>query len=179
MLGAAVGVGGVGGVVTPLLVDSRRHSPRHHDGILGVAVVAVCVLVAMLAALLVLRRKLSRNQGMFAAPLIVGLRWKDRRAVTRAVRRGRPSSDPTLAAVEMALAQRTVSQARRTMVVFVVAMAGEGILAVLNEHAAARIFYGSGVLLFAGLLVTHQGVLRGARRYLAHAPVTARGNIPP
>jgi hypothetical protein len=176
-IAVAAGVGSAL-VVAPLLAGGRHRSARHHDGSRIGLVIAVCVLIAMLAGLAVMARKLWRNQGMFAAPLIAGLKRKDRRTVSRAVRRGQPSTDPTLAAVERALAQRTVRQARWATVVFVVAIGGEGIQAVVREHAAARIFFGSAAVLFAAILVLHLRTLRGARRYLAQAPVTASGNTP-
>ncbi|HEV2887360.1 MAG TPA: hypothetical protein VGX49_10645 [Jatrophihabitans sp.] len=176
-IAVATGIGSA--LVASLLIGGPHHSARHHDGSRTGLVVAVCVLVAMLAGLAVMARKLWRSQGMFAAPLIAGLEGKDRRAVSRAVRRGQPSSDPTLAAVERALAQRTVSQARRTTLVLGAGMAGEGILAVVREQADARIFFGASAVLFAALLALHLRTLHGARRYLAQAPATVGGNLPP
>ena len=66
---------------------------------------------------------------LFAAPLIGGLNFKQRRTVIE-VRHGTPSSDPTLAAVERLTAERIVKYYRRLLAFFVVASVPSTIMAV-------------------------------------------------
>jgi hypothetical protein len=167
LLASSVAVGVATAAALPPLIGSRHARPRpQHHNLVGVAI-AMCLLAASLAVLAVIIRKIWRNQGMFAPPLIVGLKRKDRRTVSRAVRRGFPSNDPKLAPVEEALAQRVVKQARTSVVCFVIALSGEGTLALVHARTVARIFYGGSAVMFTALLVLQLMTLRGARRYLA------------
>jgi hypothetical protein len=128
-------------------------------------IIAVC-----LAVLVLIVRKMRRNEGMFAAPLVGGLRFKQRRTVAWGVRHGTPSSDPTLAAVERYTAERIVKYYRRSLAFFVVAAAPLSIMAVVTETSIGRVIFASGAAMFVVIIVMQVWTIRGARRYLETPP---------
>jgi hypothetical protein len=84
-------------------VAESRFGPREHvhrhTGTAGL-LVALAVLVVALAAEAGLIYWLIRSRkGFFQTPLVMGLRYRERRAVLKAVRRGQPPAEATLRAV--------------------------------------------------------------------------------
>jgi hypothetical protein len=156
-------------VAVPLLnplIEGRPKRVHHHGSVAGIVVPVVIILIA-LAVLFVIGRKTWRNQGMFAAPLIGGLKWRDRRRAVRAVRRGAPSADPHLAEVERVTAERTVRQARLSTVSFLVLLAVEVVEAITQDRTGARIFFSASAVFFLAMFGLLLYTVRGARRYLS------------
>ncbi|MDQ2958742.1 MAG: hypothetical protein M3Y42_17510 [Actinomycetota bacterium] len=143
----------------------RQH--RHHSTTMTVLTAVVVALVTTPIVLALFGRKIRRGQGMFAAPMVGGLQRADRRAANRAIRRGRPSTDPTLAAVERATAQQTIAQGRAGLVVFGIGGSGSFVEGLIHHGLAARVFYLAGAVMFGCFAVGQVWMLRVARRYLA------------
>jgi Trk-type K+ transport system membrane component len=103
----------------------RRSVPHHHVNAAVVVIVPIVILmIAVGVGFVVLRRMMRNPEGRFAAPIAAGLPRSERRVVGRDIRRGTPSDDPTLAAVERETAARTISRVRFAGAIFGVALVG-------------------------------------------------------
>jgi hypothetical protein len=167
---AAVGVvSGVGGPVLNALLLHPSHPTRHrhhHVPLAGLIVGAVIILLCI-GLTIWLVRKMWRGTGHFAAPLTIGLPRRQRREVNRAIRRGRPSNDPALAAVERETAERLVRQFKAGALLFGGFIVLEAVEAVTASRPSAKAFFAAATLLFAALFVLQLWLVLGARRYLA------------
>jgi hypothetical protein len=166
MMGSLVVAVAIGVPLLNPLIDGRPKREHHHSGVGGL-VAAIAIILVGLAVLFVIGRKTWRNQGRFAAPLIGGLKRRDRRRATRAIRRGEPSADPVLAEVERMTAERTVQQAGFSSLIFIVFVLLELVEALTQSRTGARVFFGVSALFFLVMFGFLLHTVRGARRYLS------------
>jgi MFS family permease len=170
-VGLSVAVGSW--LLGPILNGKPGHRVSHHHTGASIALVLaidVVIIAVCVAVLVLIVRKMWRNEGMFTAPLIGGLKFKQRRTVTWAVRHGTPSSDPTLAAVERFTAERIVKYYLRSLALFVVAVVLLSIGSVATETSIGRVFFASGAAMFVVIIVLQMWTVRGVRRYLETPP---------
>ena len=147
-----------------LFLDDRRH--HSFVCVLVGAVVGALVAAAILAV--GLRRQRRRGgQGWLSAPLTAGSSWRARRAVGRAVRRGRPSSDPVMRAAEEDCASRLIRERRRTLILFAVLTVAFAAVAVLADLTTlGRVYFVAATIGCVWTLAWSGYVQRGAAAYL-------------
>lgn len=149
------------------LFGGNRQQHHHHSTTVTVLIAVIASLVGIVVVLAMLRFAIRRSQAMFVAPMVGGLPRADRRTANKAIRRGRPSADRTLAAVERATAQQTITQGRASFVVFAVGCGGALVEGLIHHGPVARIFYLAGAVMFVCFAIGQVWLLRAARRYLA------------
>lgn len=149
-----------------IFVGPRRSAEHGNPGVGGLIGALAGLLVVLTLSAWFLRS--MRRRGLLAAPLAAGLSRQAGRQVGRAVRRGEPSEDPLLLEIERETAERTVTQARYTMVIFAGLMVLEAGLAAFGHHGTSgTVLFAVSAVAFAAGLVLLVYTARGARRYLA------------
>ncbi|UQX86847.1 hypothetical protein M6D93_11065 [Jatrophihabitans telluris] len=157
------------GVVVGALIG-RHHGPTHHQHVSTAAAVAALVVggIVLLAEAAFLVYLVRHRKGLFGPQLILGLKYRDRRTVMKALRSGQPPADETLRTVGLVMAERTITYRRLTLATFVVAGLGQILNAALPERPAPlRVLYLIFALSFVALFWYQRLVLAGARRYVA------------
>jgi hypothetical protein len=143
--------GGALGAIGASRFGHRHHAQHHHHSTLG-----------LIAALVVRRQK-----GIFEATLVMGLPWRDRRAVAKAVRRGRPPADALLQTVGHNLAERMLRTRHFARAAYVILVLVQAVNALLPDRPSwFRYLSAAMAVLFVWALFYHRAVIAGARRYV-------------
>lgn len=151
------------------LTGHHHHRAAHHHPNMPLAIIVpmVAVVLAIGVGFLVLRGSMRNPEGRFAPPIAAGLPRRRRRQVGRNIRRGTPGDDPTTAGVERETAQRLVSQARFSTIVFVIAIGGEAAEAATQTSTLARVFFSVAVVMFVSFFAFNLWMVKRATQYLA------------
>jgi hypothetical protein len=165
--GSTLIIGSLIGVL--VAVHGHRHSERHHTST-AAAVTVLTVGVLLLAAEAGFLYWLAKSgRGFFKTPLVLGLPFRDRRRVMKAVRHGAPPPEPALRAVGSRMAERIVRYRVAAMVLYGILALSQLLNAVLPDRSGwARGLFGCGAGLFLCVLGYQRLVVAGARRYLEH-----------
>lgn len=108
-------LGPIAGLVAARITDgSRKPRSTHHHHSAGGWIVVLVVLLVEAALLFVLVRYIRRRFKAQWVPLSAGLPWRERRALTRRIRRGEPSADQFHRYVETFTARKIALQRRRS-----------------------------------------------------------------
>ncbi len=140
----------------------------HHHSSTAAIIIDLAILVPLLAAEIIFFVRMHRkHKGLFGPQLIMGLPYRQRRSVMKAVRRGEPPADPTLRAVGVSVATRLTRFAKFTWWVFGIAAVAEIVNASLPYRPLGlRVFSILGALMFVGLIPYQRRNIAGARRFL-------------
>jgi len=158
------------GVISGVMADHghhHRHPVRHHSPYLAVILlgVGVLILAAEIAFFVWMAKK---HKGLYGPQLIMGLPYRQRRQVTKAVRGGQPPADPTMRAVGVSTAQRLIRYAWLTpWAIGVLVLLGIVNAVLPGRPLALRIMGGTEALIFLGIAPWQYRNIKGARRYLA------------
>ena len=164
-LGSTLTVGVLIGVL--VAASEHRHPERQHTSTVD-AVFALIAGVLTLAAIIGFVYWLARRgKGMFSAALILGLPLRDRRKVSKAVRRGLPPSEPMLRVVGLRTAERMLRYRKPVFVLYGLLALSQLLNAVVPGRPRALIVLSAiGLVLFLAALAYQWAVVVGARRYI-------------
>jgi hypothetical protein len=135
------------------------------------AVIALTVGVLLLAGEIGFVYWLAKaGKGFFKASLALGLPLRDRRRVLKAVRRGVPPPEPTLRAVGLRMAERTVRYRNPMTVMYGLIALAQALNALVPDRPGwLRWLFAVAAVLFLCVLAYQRAVTAGARRYLEQA----------
>ena len=162
---SAVTAGVLAGLVMSMV--HHRHGVRHHTSAAGLAAGLAATTLTIAASLGFLYWLVKRGRGLFQAPLTLGLPYRDRRVVMKAVRRGTPPSEPTLRAVGLRMADRIVRYQKQTLTLYAVLALSQLANALIPGRPGwlRGLSVVAAVLLLGGLLA-QRWINAGARRYI-------------
>lgn len=146
------------GVLGPLF---GSHGHGDHSAARSVIGIIVPILLIVGSAAFLYR---MRSNGRLTPLAVNGLPRDERRRAVDAVRRGEPSSEPALQAIEQDLAQRAAAQNPAALILLVAAVA---LVAAVTVIYPGLLNIGLGaviVAVLAWLVVQHVRLARGARR---------------
>lgn len=165
ILGATLALGvGIGLAASTI----HRHPGRHHHIGTTAVVVGLVALILVLAAEAAIGYWLFKtSRGMFKAPLALGLPFRDRRVVMKAVRRGTPPPQPLLRAVGRRMAERMVRYRKQTIALYGVIALTQVVNALLPDRPGpVRALSIATIVLLLAAAAYQWVVIAGARRYL-------------
>jgi hypothetical protein len=150
------------------LIQRHRHtaSPRHHGLDVSGLIVGLAIIVACIAVLVFMFRRVGRKTGFFSAPPAMALKYTDRWRVLNSLRKGEPNDNVERAAVERETAKRALRYRGRSYLIMGLLLVLEIVEAIFNSSVAGHIIFGFFALVF--LVMGSMTVLatRGAQRYL-------------
>ncbi|HEU5268739.1 MAG TPA: hypothetical protein VFU36_02360 [Jatrophihabitans sp.] len=143
------------------------HAARHHPPAAMIVLTLVALLLVLAAEAVLCYWLVKTGRGLFKAPLALGLPYRDRRVVLKSVRRGTPPPEPTLRAVGLRMAERTIRYRKQTIALYGVFAASQAVNALIPDRPGwlrGLSVWALGMFLCA---LAYQRVLTaGARRYL-------------
>lgn len=146
---------------------THRHAARHHPHT-AVAVLALTTAVLVLAAEVAIGLWLVKTgRDLFRAPLALGLPYRDRRVVMKAVRRGTPPPEPMLRTVGFRMAERIIRYRKQALALYTVIYLSQVVNALMPDRSGPlRGLSITTAVLLLGAMAYQRVVARGARRYL-------------
>ena len=165
ILGTTVGGGVLLGLVLSLVL--HRHAAHHHSATVPIVLGLVAVLLVLAAEVAVGYWLLKSGRGMFKAPLALGLPFRDRRVVLKAVRRGEPPPQPLLRTVGQRMAERILRYRKQTFALYGVIALSQVVNALLPDRPSLLRGVSAAAAVLLLLAMAYQRVIiAGARRYL-------------
>jgi hypothetical protein len=136
-------VGGITAVLAVVLspILSGTNDQVSHKQTTAGLIISFAFIAVIGALLLIMLRRIWRGKGRFAIPLATGLPRGQRKAVTRAVRHGAPSGDPTLRLAEDNLAESISKQVIWSRILLAALTVGTVAGSLLTHETAARWYY--------------------------------------
>ena len=162
-------IGLLSGVLGGIAASRFAHQDHaQHHGWVVTSVLLLLAAVILIAEGGLFYWLVRRRKGIFRnPPLVMGLPWRDRRAVAKAVRRGRPLPDALLRAVGRQMAERMLRYRKLAQASYLILALVMAMNALLPDRSSwFRYLWAASAVVSLLALLYLRAVTAGARGYL-------------